>query len=314
MQMQFSAFVAASLLLLSGCKKDADLLECNLPVKPTKNPASFTTEYSIATQTFSFDATQLQTLTTSAGASVRVPANTFQLPSGVPVSGTIELRVREIYTPGEMVLADMPTVAWSGSFLESDGEIRLTAWQNNALLRLRKGSALIVSTPVPAVNQSSPNTATPMSLRTLTDSGNTRSWIPDSTRILTSTLTPQQPLYRFPVWRDSLGWYNVDRLWQLSPSSPRTTVKISTGAQTTTTRVYLVCRPRNATLPVYLNNQEWTLSGVPEGLEFTTVVLQLRDDQLYYGSQRAVVSASFRFALALEALNPEEIARRIRLL
>ena len=101
MKTQFSAFVAASLLLLSGCKKDADLLECNLPVKPTKSLASFTTEYSVPTQTFSFDATQLQTLTTSAGASVRVPANAFQLPSGAPVSGTIELRVREIYTPGE---------------------------------------------------------------------------------------------------------------------------------------------------------------------------------------------------------------------
>jgi hypothetical protein len=311
MKTQFSALVAAGLLLLSGCKKDADLLECSLPAKPTKSLANFTAEYSAPPQTFSFNATQPQTLNTQQKATIRVPANAFQLPSGAPASGTIELRVREIYAPSEMLLANMPTMAWGGDYLESGGEFQVTAWQGNTRLVLRPGRFVQLATPVPNVNLTSPNANTPMSLWTRRDSSGTGTWLRDTARVSTTQPTPQQQLYSFSLWRDSLSWCNVDRLLRTSGGA-QATVTINAGSQTSNTRVYLLCRSRNALLTPNLINGEWALYGMPVGLDVVAVVLQLRGDQLYYGAQRTIIGPNLHLAPTLEALDPDEIARRVR--
>jgi hypothetical protein len=97
-------------------------------------------------QVFSHNAATAKVITTSRGAKVHIPTNGFETQDGRPVTGNVTISVKEIYTPGEMILNNMPTTA-SGRLLESAGEFEIKVSQNNNPLKLSAGSFIQIDIP-----------------------------------------------------------------------------------------------------------------------------------------------------------------------
>ena len=108
------------------------------------------TDYSETTrkeqELFKGNAATTHIFTTSKGTKLTIPANGFVTEDGQQVRGTINIGVKEIYTPMEMILNDMPTTA-GDRLLESGGEFKISASQNNRPLKLAPGSFIKITIP-----------------------------------------------------------------------------------------------------------------------------------------------------------------------
>lgn len=102
-------------------------------------------------QVFTANAGITSTVTTSKGTKITIPANGFVTEDGQPVSGSINIAVKEIFTPMEMILNDMPTTA-GDRLLESGGEFKISASQNNRSLKLAPGSFIKITIPDIGIN------------------------------------------------------------------------------------------------------------------------------------------------------------------
>ena len=85
-------------------------------------------------------------VSTPKGTKIRVPANGFVTLSGQPVTGNVQITVKEIYTPGEMILNNMPTMS-GGRLLESGGEFEIRATQKGDQLKLAPGNFIRIEIP-----------------------------------------------------------------------------------------------------------------------------------------------------------------------
>lgn len=307
--------------LLLACSKQDDLLLVGLPdnAGAVYLYKEFSRRNSPPEQAFALTLAQPQTVVTSGGARIEVPANAFLLPDGTGATGQAQLRVRELYTAPDMLLADMPTGDLSGTKLVSGGEFKLQVWQNGTRLRLRPNESVVLASPLPnrsGLGIDSAMTAWRLQLPAFT-------WANTGISAVTA-LSAGQAFYRTRLPLDSLSWWNVDRLWSPSPSATRTDAKFTfdtDGASSTFTRSWVLPTGANAVFPTYLSSTTpgaptnlLLLPAVPVGSRLTAVVLQVRFDGLYYGSIEADAQAGQVPHIALSKLPEAEILRRIRLL
>jgi hypothetical protein len=294
-----SLFLAG--LLLASCRKD-DLIDCYPAATSVTVPASSVSNLSLAefsrrngapVQTFNVVlSAQAQTVTTTGGAIITLPANGFLLPNGTAASGPAVLKLREIYTVPDMVLANMPTneSGRSGSLLISGGEFNIQLYSNSQRLQLAAGSVLTVQSPIPA-NQ---DTTRQYVWRRPTPSAtpfDTTGWV----QVSQQKVQQLPGFYRATLPFDSLGWCNIDQYWQRYLTNGRATVTVNTPANTlTNTRVFLRPIGFNGLSRLYPDNANGTqwVQYVPLGSEVVVAVLQSVNGQLYYGTQRLVVQAN----------------------
>lgn len=97
-------------------------------------------------QSFAVSSISGGVVTTSHGAIIHLPANGFVTMDGTPVTGNVDIAVKEIVTPAEMILNNMPTMS-GGLPLESGGEFRITATKGNQRLKLAPGNLLRIEIP-----------------------------------------------------------------------------------------------------------------------------------------------------------------------
>jgi tellurite resistance-related uncharacterized protein len=140
-----STVLAASALLLTFTlctKKD-----------PTPTPGSdalafktFIDKNAPKTETFTMTATQSFTVTTSKGTTIAFPANALYDATGKLVTGSVDISVKEVQKPSEMLFADKPTLGGiDGVMLVSYGEIKVDAAQNGKALKLQDSVRLNVN-------------------------------------------------------------------------------------------------------------------------------------------------------------------------
>lgn len=194
---------------------------------------------------FSIDATNGGVITTTKGTKFTIPANVFMTAGGAPVTGAVDISIREMREVSDMILSDKPTVTANGQLLVSFGEFFVRAVQNNQDLSLRPkndtGRGIRVQVPAkPADNVANGVKEVPM-------------WSGDTTVTFTQygfnyinqpvTITTQQTLSKGVLWNqiqnsyalfnsangtmdfrlDSLlTWVNCDGLAALP--NPKTTV------------------------------------------------------------------------------------------
>ncbi len=325
--MKHFAILCLGLALLAACRKD-DIIVCENPVG-----ASFADLKAAApaVQTFAFDLGQAQSIRTSGGAKVAFGASAYLLPNGSVATGQTRLRLREIYTVPDMILANMPTTAaYSRQVLISGGKFDIQVWQGTARLRLAAVSAtgmvqrLILTSPVPPAGLNTtrillwkqPANA---SAGTARDSSG---WLLATTP---GSTTPSNPIrmpatagyYTAAIALDSISKWNIDQLWHIYQNSPIGPIGVEVpGTTATVTRVFF--RPvgfngvARANLS-YASATHW-YCYLPYGADMVVVVLQERDGRLYYGTQRLTTATNAVAPPTLEALSAAEIARRIRLL
>ncbi|GAA4364895.1 hypothetical protein GCM10023185_34780 [Hymenobacter saemangeumensis] len=269
-------------------------------------------------QTFTFNLNEAQVLRTTGKATLRFPANAFRLPNGALATGQAQLRVKEVYNVAGMVLADMPTTTAWGQLLQSGGEFSIQAWQGSTRLRMAasaqaSSAMLTLESPVPA----GLDTARTMTLWQQASSPGPASsndsigWVPVGTSPV--PIIPASPVnfYRAMIPLDSISWWNIDQL--LAPG-PGTLVYVEV-PQAAETKVYLRPVGVNGLARLYAPPGSLRWSGyMPLGFPMVAVVLQSRNDRLFFGTQALTVQANMVVQPQLEELPEAEILRRIRLL
>ncbi len=95
----------------------------------------FVNENKKPAENFTFDATQLQNLTTNYGSTISIMPYSLVDENGTPYTGSVKLSVLEIHEPGDMILANLTTNTPNGEILESGGMLLIEALddQNNPL-------------------------------------------------------------------------------------------------------------------------------------------------------------------------------------
>ena len=298
---------AAALLLAAGCRKD-DLVNC--APTGTTTLADFSRHNSVATQPFALTLGASQTIVTMGGASLTFPANAFLLPTGGVATGVAQVRVREIYTVPDMVLADIPTnVVRRGDMLVSGGEFNIQVWQNSTRLRLAPGQTVAVQSPIPANQDTTPQLVWQQPTNVMTS--DSAGW-----QLVAAPAVQTLPsLYRSALPLDSIGWWNIDQFWHAYANAGLAQVTITTTATAAgATRVYLRPVGYNGLLklwPTTLAGTNWQKSA-PAGADMIAVVLQSINGQLYYGTQRITISNGLTINPTVSAVSEAEAVRLIR--
>ncbi|RZK52010.1 MAG: hypothetical protein EOO59_14235 [Hymenobacter sp.] len=297
-------------LLLAGCR-EADEVACDLPAVTTYSGlAGFSQRNSVPVQTFTLTLGQAQTLTTSGGARLTFPANSYRLPGGAVATGTAQVAVREIYSVPDMVLANVPTtLSARGQMLVSGGEFYIRTTQNGVRLQLPPTATVALQSPVPAGQDT---TRQLVFNRPFTSPADTLGWRYTNAAPV-QLLPPASYLAALPL--DSLSWWNIDQFWHAYAQNPNIPVTVETPLATET-RVYL--RPvgfnglaRLYNLSTASTSATWQ-SNMPAGAPMIAVVVQGTGTQLYYGAERFTTQAGQVIRPTVTAMSEADIVRLIR--
>jgi hypothetical protein len=324
--------------LATACQKDPDDLSC-----PQAGPATFeglTKRHSPPVQVFEFDPAVYQEIQTAGGGRVSIAPNIFIRPDGSLPTGRVKLLFQEIYSPAEMILANRPTmgVYTSNSIralpLESGGEFNIRVIDGNTRLRLTPGGqryGIYLRTRVPArVSQDSRNRMSLWASRSLGGSADSAVWqqvqlapdsvgpAVDSVRIFLTQFDTVNVQGGFTTtqWPDTLGWLNCDAY---PFAFTNTTVSVAVGdlrddPRTQGFRIYLVPALLNGAFRPYWNPTTFQAqqTGIPIGTDLTAVVLRIKDNKYFIGTQRALITDGFVFQPVLEEVTEDELVRRLQ--
>ena len=130
--------------ILGACKKDRLVDPVTDPTldAPGNVAASdirdFFEKHEVKCQSFTLDAASYQNITGEKGTKLMFWPNSFVTENDMPVTGSVELCLKEIYDKADMILSNKPTMANDG-ILVSSGEIFISATQNGQKLKLAGG-------------------------------------------------------------------------------------------------------------------------------------------------------------------------------
>jgi hypothetical protein len=296
---------AAGLLAAAGCRKD-DVVDC----APASGLADFTRRNSVAPQAFTLQVGSAQTITTAGGARLTFPAAGFLLPTGAVATGTAQVRIREIYSVPDMVLANMPTdIVRRGSPLVSGGEFNIQVWQNNTRLRLAPSQTVTIESPVPAAQDTTRQYVWKQPASVM--ASDTAGWQFASAQRVQSL----PGLYRALLPLDSIGWWNIDQFWHIYSYNNTAQVTVKTPATAFgETHVYMRPVGFNGLARLWPSNAPTTdwQRNLPVGADMVAVVLQSINGKLYYGTQRVTISNRLVISPMLAAVSEAEAVRLIR--
>lgn len=97
-------------------------------------------------QTFTIAPQQLQTITARNGTQLRIDAHTLVDEQGMPVSGSVQLRLREALSTDLMLLERLSTTS-SDQLLETGGMVYISASSGNKTLQIKQGATIELSLP-----------------------------------------------------------------------------------------------------------------------------------------------------------------------
>lgn len=325
--MKHFAFLCLGVALLAACNKEDDVIIC----PPAAVTFADLRAAAPAVQTISFDLGQAQSLHTAGGAVLAFPANAFVLPTGSVATGQGTLRLRELHSVGDIVLAGLHTDAYQHTgLLVSAGEFNVQVWQGSTRLQwLQPVSASVpriqptLATPVPATGLDTtkmflwklPIAANGV-LPVVADSVNgwQRGLLPNGTQgPIWPVLRPTGGIYTAVLPLDSISWINFDQYWRSVSGAVWSWNQVRVPSGASETRVYFrpagytsVCRSFATNDPTLWQNH------FPNGTDVQAIVVQIRDGQFYFGTQRYNWQANLVMTPTLQALSAAEVVQRIR--
>ena len=180
----------------------------NLPdeigVKTLTTIAKFSQTARQEQQSFVVNAGTTNVVVTKKGTKVSFPGNGFVNQEGFPVTGDVEISVKDIFTPMDMILNDMPTVS-GNQLLESGGEFKITASQNNKLLRLAPGTYIKIEIPDFGVDMSGMKV-----FNGVADANKNIDWVVNNNP--GNFVVPDSLLLNSNLFSDDINWINCDKV------------------------------------------------------------------------------------------------------
>lgn len=137
--------VAGLFMFASSCKKnDNQITIQSSNAKDAEKITAFFETNARKQESFTVDVAAGGTVTTSKGTKIKFPVNIFKTKSGALVTGSVTVKVLDVFEVNDMILNNKPTVTTSGEQLISFGEIRVDAEQGgNALVLVANDTARV---------------------------------------------------------------------------------------------------------------------------------------------------------------------------
>jgi hypothetical protein len=188
-------------LLLTACEPDYSFVA----EKKQTSLAEFYTSNRSSVQSFTVNNSSGGVSTTSKGVKIYFPPNGFVSETGSPVTGSVDVAVKEILTPQEMIFNNMPAMS-AGMPLESGGEFQIKVSKNGQSLKLSAGNFLKIEIPKkPGITMNGMQVFNGVS-----DAQGNTDWLPNSNPgnfvVGDSTLFSHSSLFC-----DNINWINCDK-------------------------------------------------------------------------------------------------------
>ena len=299
------------MLGLLGCQKDSDIFIPNEVTPPpiffeTGDISRFDDEAPVPVSHYSWEADKDHQIVTPNNLYLFFPANTLVDSMGNTISGLVEAEVYELFSKGNMILGQRPTLA-NNLPLESVGEFGIKVTQNGNALQLSE-AALQVQLPAQLIlpeikvfygasesqryHQWSLENAAP---------------VVELFEIFDSIQGTSEQRYVFTT--SNLGWLNcADYLPQ---DQPQTTlcVELPVEYKEENAAVYVVLRDRNTVMELIwtddIEEQQFCLSNIPSNVEASLIVIANKGPEEYAFSQFDLVVSGQSMLVPME---PESLS------
>lgn len=144
-------YLVAAAMVISSCKKNNSQEMAPPKGQDAQMLAELLASHAPVFEHFNIDAAAGGVVTTSQGTKFTIAPNSFITAGGAPVTGSVDISIKEIRDVSNMILSDKATVTANGQILVSFGEFFVRAAQNNQDLALKPkndtGRGILVQVP-----------------------------------------------------------------------------------------------------------------------------------------------------------------------
>jgi outer membrane protein assembly factor BamB len=274
---QFKWLIYTGLLLLSvGCAKNIDVF---IPYDTNPVLGDLNTFYNIVrtdSYTTHWNTNESGLLITPKGTRFQLRANSFQLADGTAVRDTIEIEIREIFSKGDMVKNQTPTIS-NGRLLNSAGEFHIRATQGGQELMLVPDFSIIIqipnANPIEEMELFYGEEVEGLGVNWIEADENPDEW--SNVRISEWEVANGELGFGYEFNITQLNWINCDAYVNVTTSLTETCIELPEIYTNTNTVVYIVFSDINGIMPMIGNpaSQRFCQGNLPEGGEVTYIVI-----------------------------------------
>ncbi|WAC03831.1 hypothetical protein N7U66_10685 [Lacinutrix neustonica] len=270
-------------------------------------------------QTFSIDASAGGSVTGEEGTVVIFPPNTFVDGNNTPVTGMVEVAIKEIFKPSRMILSNKPTNAINFSsentFLLSEGETEVKISKNGNPLEIANGTNYQIAVPSAGGLDLD---ILPFAGTVSTQEGivwNATSDVGANGNNMQYVSSPAS--YIYDVFET--GWSNCDKFYNYPGTKTTNYINLSNSPNPSETVVFLIFEENNLPAVVkfstpYTNGLQSYIDMLPEGLAVTYIAITLLNNQQYLAVEDLVIADDEELTLNFEAKSTQEILEALSLL
>jgi hypothetical protein len=300
---QITFLLIVSCFLLFACQKELSFKKEPVNIATL---SSFTETNRNAGQGFTINSSVVQSITTEKGSKVEFKENSFVTQGGNPVTGSVDVFVKEVATPGEMILCDLPTMA-NGRLLESGGEYNITASQNGNQLKLAPGKYVKIEIPHRGNNMSGMQV-----FNGAADATGKVNWSvntnPGNIVVGDSSLFSKSNLFC-----DSINWINCDKF--INDPTVEFTVFPGNAPSSDSTNVFVHLTGRNTVAKMnWTQGLSYFKSNMLLAVPSTLVGISMKNGQLYASVISVNIQNGQSTTLNFTTYTEEQLKTRLALL
>lgn len=277
------AFTIISLVIGFSCRKKAEPTPEPEPTPstPVDNFTSLTDFYSqngVTMQTFTLNAASGGTFVSSKSTTINIPANAFIDLSSNPVTGTVAIQFKDIYSKSDMLLSNMHSETFSGP-MKSAGEFWIKAIAASNPVNIAGGKKLTIQQPIQPLAVVDFSMAPFGANDTVGVAG---TWYNDPDYTLLATTTQYIfDMYAFNQPVSNGSWCNSDNASYFSMYPQTVLTAIKTGTFTGLVDVFLMFKNQTSMVHVYKSGANYPYNYAPVGLPCYLVAIGINSGKLY---------------------------------
>lgn len=242
---------------------------------------------------------------TAKGTKIFFSSNALMDENNKPVTGAVKISVKEITTPGEMILNDMPTVS-GNRLLESGGEYNITISQDNKQLHLAPGNYIKINLP---------ETTAPANgmqvFNGVTNTDGSVNWVPNNTP--GNFVVRDSGFLRMNLVCDNINWINCDQF----VNEPLVEFSVYPGNTPLpdSTNVFIHLTGRNTVVKMnWTQGLSYFNSKMVLPVASTIIGISKKDGQLFASFIPVIIKNGQSVSLDLAAYTEEQLKKRMALL
>lgn len=301
--LNYTALCLATLMFATSCKKKETTTPeedpvINQPGYNNANAVALLSNLATPLQSYTISASGYNTFVCSNGTSIITYPNAFLTQSGGPVTGVINIQVKDVLSKKAMILNNAIPVS-NGQLLVSGGEVYINATQGSQKLKINPASSVYINVPVSGAPS---NSMLEFYAQGSSDLSNTNlNWATGtaSTTIAVIQDSVSGPAFNYYSFEcDSVNWTNCDYFYNLGGAKTTCTVNLTGSFDNSNSVVFISMNGVNALARLssgYSSLSQAFVSytnSLPEGVTYTVVAISFDGTNYYYGSQAVTMSTN----------------------